>query len=292
MRREDAPIGGTTADAAAAAGIPAVIAEAGGCGLLEEDAVQLHLDGLDERARAPRHAPGRAGVSAARAQHVDRFLWLRSARRGLVGAASRGPATLVASGGALGVVNDLFGEIVEQVTAPEDGVVLFLTSSPAVAADGLLLGLGAGLQPIGSLVPDPDVWAGRRSCLTFAPRASMLPSVNSRVEGGKAAMRQPYVSGIGSFRHALRRQPTRLFALIGLGLLMVAVFASAAAPAPADRFSVVPDNASPTAGDTINVTVTAQTGLATDAGYLGTVTFASSDGQAVLPDRLHVHGRR
>jgi hypothetical protein len=31
------------------------------------------------------------------------------------------------------------------VHAPEDGVVLFLTSSPAVAAGGLLLGFGVGL---------------------------------------------------------------------------------------------------------------------------------------------------
>ncbi len=66
--------------------------------------------------------------------------------------------------------------------------------------------------------------------------------------------------------------------------MVVLVFASAAAPAPADRFSVVPDNASPTAGDTINITVTAQDpSLVTDTGYPGTVTFTSSDGQAVLP---------
>src|SRR6266516_4119171 len=45
-------VSGTTSSAAAAAGVPAVIAEAGGCGLLEEGAVQLHLDGL---ANALRH---------------------------------------------------------------------------------------------------------------------------------------------------------------------------------------------------------------------------------------------
>ena len=41
-------------------------------------------------------------------------------------------------------MRDLAGEELEVVTAPEDGVVLFLTSSPAVADDGILLGLGAG----------------------------------------------------------------------------------------------------------------------------------------------------
>ena len=45
-RAEERRSRGTTSAAAAAAGIPAVIAEAGGCGLLEESAVRLHLDGL------------------------------------------------------------------------------------------------------------------------------------------------------------------------------------------------------------------------------------------------------
>src|SRR5438067_11993390 len=44
-------VSGTTSSAAAAAGVPAVIAEAGGCGLLEEGAVQLHLAGLENALR-------------------------------------------------------------------------------------------------------------------------------------------------------------------------------------------------------------------------------------------------
>ena len=35
------------------------------------------------------------------------------------------------------------GTVLETFTAPAGGVILFVTSSPAVAADGLLLGLGA-----------------------------------------------------------------------------------------------------------------------------------------------------
>jgi hypothetical protein len=37
----------------------------------------------------------------------------------------------------------LDGASLEEVTAPEAGVPLFLTSSPAVAQDGLLLGLAS-----------------------------------------------------------------------------------------------------------------------------------------------------
>jgi hypothetical protein len=54
----------------------------------------------------------------------------------------------VAAGGRLGAVLDPFGDELEAITAPEAGVPLFITSSPAVAADGLLLGLGAGLTPL------------------------------------------------------------------------------------------------------------------------------------------------
>lgn len=49
----------------------------------------------------------------------------------------------VREGDLLGPVSDLFGDELERVVAPEDGVPLFVTSSPAIAADGLLLGLGA-----------------------------------------------------------------------------------------------------------------------------------------------------
>jgi hypothetical protein len=40
--------------------------------------------------------------------------------------------------------------VIEQIYAPQDGVILFVTTSPAVAADGLLLGLGTNLSPIES----------------------------------------------------------------------------------------------------------------------------------------------
>ena len=48
------------------------------------------------------------------------------------------------AGQVLGTVSTLDGAAVQEtITAPADGVIIFLTSSPAVAGDGLLLGLGA-----------------------------------------------------------------------------------------------------------------------------------------------------
>jgi predicted deacylase len=147
LRAEDAPVSGTTTSAAAAAGIPAVIAEAGGRGVLEEEAVRLHLDGLANALRALRMLPGEPAPPQRDMHKVSRFVWLRSQAEGwwepAVGVGDR-----VAAGEPLGTLRDLYGEALERTTAPEDGVVLFLTSSPAVAAEGVLLGLGAGLDRV------------------------------------------------------------------------------------------------------------------------------------------------
>jgi hypothetical protein len=51
---------------------------------------------------------------------------------------------MASEGQVFGTVSTLDGaQVQETITAPSDGVIIFLTSSPAVAADGLLLGLGA-----------------------------------------------------------------------------------------------------------------------------------------------------
>ena len=78
---------------------------------------------------------------------VDRFVWLRSTTEGWWEATVEA-GTEVDAGAALGVVRDLYGDILEETVAPERGVPLFITTSAAVNADGLLLGLGVGLERI------------------------------------------------------------------------------------------------------------------------------------------------
>ncbi len=153
IRQEPGPdraVGGTTSSAAAEIGIPAIIAEAGGCGLVTREAVAAHLHGLDQ-VLAHLGMTGADAAPAARGQpsarqppvHLSRFIWLRSTHAGWWEAAvSAGQQ--VTRGQLLGTVSSLDGaRQLEAVTAPDDGVPLFLTTSPAVAADGLLLGLGA-----------------------------------------------------------------------------------------------------------------------------------------------------
>src|SRR5215472_8755410 len=144
IRQEPGPdraVGGTTSTAAAEIGIPAIIAEAGGCGLVEEAAVAAHVHGLDQvlAQLGMTHGP----VAASAPVRLGRFLWLRSVSEGWWEPAVR-PGERVAEGQVLGTVSSLDGaEVLQSVTAPAAGVPMFITSSPAVAADGLLLGLGA-----------------------------------------------------------------------------------------------------------------------------------------------------
>jgi hypothetical protein len=148
IRQEPGPdraVGGTTSSAAASIGIPAIIAEAGGCGLVEQTAVEAHVRGLNRVLAMLGIAadPAAGGGPGRPPAQLRRFLWLRCEDEGWWEPAVR-PGTAVTEGQLLGTVSSLDGaRVLQTITAPVAGVPMFVTSSPAVAADGLLLGLGA-----------------------------------------------------------------------------------------------------------------------------------------------------
>ncbi|MGI9005707.1 MAG: succinylglutamate desuccinylase/aspartoacylase family protein [Streptosporangiaceae bacterium] len=164
IRQEAGPgraVAGTTSAAAAAAGIPAITAEAGGCGLIEQAAVELHVRGLDRvlgvLGITGQAADGEAGPSAPAGREagpftpadgqapvvLSRFLWLRCEAAGWWQPVVR-PGEQVDGGQLLGTVATIDGErVLQSIHAPAAGVPMFITSSPAVEAGGLLLGLGA-----------------------------------------------------------------------------------------------------------------------------------------------------
>ncbi len=134
------PIGGTTNAAAAAAGIPAVIAEAGGTGQLAPEAVALHLRGLRRALQRLGMLAGEPAPSPAPARIRD-FVWLRATRGGFFRRRVDAGDTVI-TGQILGETVDLWGEPCATTESPLDGVALFVTTSPAIAEDGLIVGLG------------------------------------------------------------------------------------------------------------------------------------------------------
>jgi predicted deacylase len=145
--REDPEGGlaGMTCSAAAGAGIPAIIAEAGGCGLLDRVAVDLLVEGVRNALRSLEMLPGPVRPPRAQMRLVGAFDWLRCRGAGFWEAAVRA-GDEVGDGQVLGRVTSLHGDVQEEIRAPRDGVVLFLTTSAAVSDDGLLLGLGTELD--------------------------------------------------------------------------------------------------------------------------------------------------
>jgi hypothetical protein len=139
------PVAGTSSGAAAQIGVPAITAEAGGCGLVEATAVNAHVAGLNAVLAQLGMTPAQDGAAgdAGTPVYLGRFLWPRCERAGwwepMVSAGDQ-----VAEGQVLGTVSSLDGSALQEtITSPADGVIIFLTTSPAVTDDGLLLGLGA-----------------------------------------------------------------------------------------------------------------------------------------------------
>jgi predicted deacylase len=139
------PSGMTTS--ASADGIPVVLAEAGGRGQLEESMVRLLVDGLIDALRRLEMLPGDVTPPRQAMSTIGRLAWLRCASAGWW-ETTVAPGDEVAERQLLGRVRNLFGDVLEEVRAPADGVVLFLTTSAAVDNDGLLLGLGTELAPV------------------------------------------------------------------------------------------------------------------------------------------------
>jgi hypothetical protein len=126
--------------AAAERGVPGFIAEAGGVGLLQEEPVQLLRDGV---LRVLNHLGmlRRAVSDPPAVETLAAFEWLYTTQAGMFH--SRVSVDqLVEQGELVGTIDSLFGERLEEVTTPVTGRVLFLTTSPAVTSQGLLMGIG------------------------------------------------------------------------------------------------------------------------------------------------------
>lgn len=131
---------GSAYSAAAKAGIPAILSEAGGQGIWRAEEVALHRQGLERLLRyfgmteGPMPAPLPSTL-------LDQFLWLRSEQTGFwyptvaVGNAVR-------QGQELGRVLDYRGCVLQRAISPADGTVLFLVTALAINRGDPLLAVG------------------------------------------------------------------------------------------------------------------------------------------------------
>jgi predicted deacylase len=142
--------------AAAQRGIPAVLAEAGGVGQLQEEAVQLLMNGVMRVMRrlgmveqgAGSLGRGDAADTAATTEEGDEepevltsFEWVNAKSAGMF-YPRIAAGDLVEKGQEIGTIRSLFGDRLERIVAPVTGRVLFLTINPSVMEEGVLMGIG------------------------------------------------------------------------------------------------------------------------------------------------------
>ncbi len=147
--------------AAADKGIPAILAEAGGVGQMQEEAIELLVDGvvnvmrhlgmiedanfefqISKSKTNSKSKSNKTARSAVATTVLTKFEWLYTKSTG-VWYPKVAPGDAVREGEQIGTVGDLFGDTLEEIVSPVNGVVLFLTINPSVLENGLLMGIGA-----------------------------------------------------------------------------------------------------------------------------------------------------
>ncbi|MDQ3227019.1 MAG: succinylglutamate desuccinylase/aspartoacylase family protein, partial [Chloroflexota bacterium] len=138
-RPQPGAIGGTTAHAAPAAGVPSIIAEAGSSGLLTEPETQTLVEGIANALRSLGMLDGEPRKFDT--IEIGQFSWLRSPAEGMwYPSVATGDHVLADQ--SVGRIGNLWGDTLAEISAPHDGVVLFITSAPAMPHDGLIMAIG------------------------------------------------------------------------------------------------------------------------------------------------------
>jgi predicted deacylase len=134
-------VSGGTYAAAAQRGIPAILAEAGGQGLLDGASLEIHLRGLQNVMRHLGIIPG-APTPAEAVTLLTELHWVTSQHTGLF-YPDLAPGERVTRGQRIGEIRDYFGNRLAEVTAPGGGVLLFTVTTPATNPNDPLFAVGA-----------------------------------------------------------------------------------------------------------------------------------------------------
>ncbi len=133
-------ISGGTYGAAASRGLPAILAEAGSVGQLDDGSVAVLMKGVLNVLRLLGVLPGARDLVPPPTV-LKQFTWLRSEHRGCWYPAVRAGAR-VTQGQAVGVIKDYWGDVVAEHRSPANGVVLFVVTSLAINPTDPLMGIG------------------------------------------------------------------------------------------------------------------------------------------------------
>jgi predicted deacylase len=132
---------GSTCFAAAEAGISAILTESGGQGIWRTEHVAAHTTGLNRLLRHLKMLDGPA-LEPMPFQIMREFAWLRSEHDGYYYPKVQ-VSDMVKQGQDLGYVADFEGNVLQSISAPLAGAVLFLVSSLAMNKGDPLLSIGA-----------------------------------------------------------------------------------------------------------------------------------------------------
>jgi predicted deacylase len=132
--------GGMSISAGFKHGVPSILAEAGGNGLWPEHDVQWLEQGVK---RVMQHLSMIVGTPEPMPTRLlTQFAWLRAEHDGLWYPTLKAGET-VRAGQDLGRITDPFGVMLQEIAAPQDGVVLFAVTSLAINHGDPLYGIGA-----------------------------------------------------------------------------------------------------------------------------------------------------
>ena len=106
--------------------------------MIEDAKLESHIANSETNSKAK---PKKTACSGVATTVLTKFEWLYTKSTG-VWYPKVAQGDVVNQEEQIGTVGDLFGETLENINSPVNGVVLFLTINPSVLKDGLLMGIG------------------------------------------------------------------------------------------------------------------------------------------------------
>ena len=108
-------------------------------GMIEDAKFESHIANAETNSKPK---PKKTARSAVATTILTKFEWLYAKREGMW-YPKVGPGDLVKKAQEIGTIGDLFGDTLEKIISPVNGVILFLTINPSMLEKGLLMGIGA-----------------------------------------------------------------------------------------------------------------------------------------------------